>query len=90
MASPAANLALRALRDRFPPEELRELAGVPYPDVLRAARVRRADELVRSRWAETPASARETPVIVALHALFVEVEAAAGRPAPPPWDGGML
>lgn len=86
----AAPAALAALRARFSPAELRAVASQPYADVLRGARVRRAEALVRSRLEETEDSARETPVIVALHAFFVEQEQAAGTTIAAPWTGELL
>lgn len=82
----AAN-ALAACRERFTVAEIAGLMAKPYPDVLGEARARRASALVVSRWEETPESRRETPLIRALHAFYVEQE----PPVPlVEWDGGIV
>lgn len=84
--STAAVNALEALRGRFDPPALAVVAAQPYPNVLRSARERRADALLESRWAETPESEQETPVIVALDAFIRDRNP---TPHTKPWEGGL-
>lgn len=82
----AGAAALEALRARFSPADIAQQGALPYREVLYRARERRARSLEANGLEETPESARETPVIRALHTFIVEQE-------PPvalvPWDGSL-